>query len=121
VLCAYRWPGNVRELRNTLERAAMLSDSERIDASALAPLIGAGQGGGLAVNGPGAGAQPQPVSATESPAESPSWSEAMAAFEKRFLSDALRAHGGRVIDAAAQIGMGRATLYKKIAAYGIEV
>jgi transcriptional regulator with PAS, ATPase and Fis domain len=121
VLCAYGWPGNVRELRNTLERAAMLSDSERIDASALAPLIGAGQGGGLAVNGPAAGAQPQPVSATESPAESPSWSEAMAAFEKRFLSDALRAHGGRVIDAAAQIGMGRATLYKKIAAYGIEV
>jgi len=26
-----------------------------------------------------------------------------------------------VIEAAAQIGMGRATLYKKIAAYGIEV
>jgi DNA-binding NtrC family response regulator len=121
VLCAYGWPGNVRELRNTLERAAMLSDSERIDASALAPLIGAGQGGGLAVNRPAAGALPQSVSATESPAESPSWSEAMAAFEKRFLSDALRAHGGRVIDAAAQIGMGRATLYKKIAAYGIEV
>ena len=44
-----------------------------------------------------------------------------AGFEKRFLSDALRANGGRVIEAAAQIGMGRATLYKKIAAYGIEV
>ena len=51
----------------------------------------------------------------------PSWSDAMAAFEKRFLIDALRANGGRVIDTATQIGMGRATLYKKIAAYGIDV
>ena len=50
-----------------------------------------------------------------------SWSDAMAAFEKRYLGDALRANGGRVIETAAQIGMGRATLYKKIAAYGIEV
>ncbi len=32
LLTAYSWPGNVRELRNTLERALMLSDSERIDA-----------------------------------------------------------------------------------------
>ena len=53
--------------------------------------------------------------------EPSSWNEAMAAFEKRFLSDALRANGGRVIDTAAQIGMGRATLYKKIAAHGIEI
>jgi transcriptional regulator of acetoin/glycerol metabolism len=51
----------------------------------------------------------------------PTWAEAMAGFEKRFLSEALRTNGGRVIEAAAQIGMGRATLYKKIAAYGIEV
>jgi DNA-binding NtrC family response regulator len=29
------WPGNVRELRNTLERAVMLSDSDRIDARVL--------------------------------------------------------------------------------------
>jgi len=50
-----------------------------------------------------------------------SWAEAMAGFEKRFLSEALRANGGHVIETAAQIGMGRATLYKKIAAYGIAV
>ena len=43
LLCSYAWPGNVRELRNTLERAVMLSDSERIDARALAPFIGSAQ------------------------------------------------------------------------------
>jgi transcriptional regulator with PAS, ATPase and Fis domain len=121
LLCAYEWPGNVRELRNTLERAVMLSDSERIDARALAPFIGSAQAGGqrprLADAAPRAGAADPTVNV----AEPVMWSEAMAAFEKRFLSDALRANGGRVIDTANQIGMGRATLYKKIAAYGIDV
>jgi transcriptional regulator of acetoin/glycerol metabolism len=45
----------------------------------------------------------------------------MAAFEKQFLADALRASGGRVAEAAQRIGIGRATLYKKIAGLGIEV
>jgi transcriptional regulator with GAF, ATPase, and Fis domain len=29
----YRWPGNVRELRNVLERAILLSDGKKIEAS----------------------------------------------------------------------------------------
>ncbi|MFL9963531.1 sigma 54-interacting transcriptional regulator [Paraburkholderia sediminicola] len=125
LLCSYAWPGNVRELRNTLERAVMLSDSERIDARALAPYIGSAQPGGrrlqaTEVTAPTQTRSQAPGAAAGMP-EPASWSDAMAAFEKRFLSDALRANGGRVIDTASQIGMGRATLYKKIAAYGIEV
>ncbi len=34
-LLAYHWPGNVRELQNAIERAAILSDGDRIDAPAL--------------------------------------------------------------------------------------
>ncbi|MEW9582616.1 sigma-54 interaction domain-containing protein [Paraburkholderia sp. DGU8] len=126
LLCAYAWPGNVRELRNTLERAVLLSDRERIDARTLAPFIGSAQPGGqsrlhatkVAALTPTLSPGSRASAATPEPA---SWTEAMAAFEKRFLSDALRANGGRVIDTARQIGMSRATLYKKIAAYGIEV
>jgi len=33
VLQRYGWPGNVRELRNVIERAMLLSDSERLDAN----------------------------------------------------------------------------------------
>ncbi len=115
LLCSYGWPGNVRELRNTLERAVMLSDSERIDARALAPFIGT-------VRGQSVPAAPAATSAAASrDAQPQQWADAMAAFEKRFLDDALRACDGRVTEAAARIGMGRATLYKKIAAYGIDV
>jgi transcriptional regulator with PAS, ATPase and Fis domain len=119
LLCAHAWPGNVRELRNTLERAVMLSGSERIDARALAPFIGPLRDGGVrSAHGPHQAMQTGPSKETIEP---PLWSDAMAAFEKRFLVDALRANGGRVIETAARIGMGRATLYKKIAAYDIEV
>ncbi|BCG00687.1 sigma-54-dependent Fis family transcriptional regulator [Paraburkholderia sp. PGU19] len=118
LLCAYGWPGNVRELRNTLERAVMLSDSERIDARALAPFIGP-------VRGHIGFDAPAPVQITAAgvsdEAQPQQWADAMAAFEKRFIDEALRACEGRVTEAAARIGMGRATLYKKIAAYGIEV
>jgi transcriptional regulator with PAS, ATPase and Fis domain len=118
LLCSYGWPGNVRELHNTLERAVMLSDSERIDARALAPFIGP-------VRGQAAFDAPAPAShaaaRASADAQSQQWADAMAAFEKRFLDDALRACDGRVTEAAARIGMGRATLYKKIAAYGIDV
>jgi transcriptional regulator with PAS, ATPase and Fis domain len=127
LLCSYGWPGNVRELRNTLERAVMLSDSERIDARMLAPFIGSAQAGSPRPRVADAASEAHALTRTQAPdaaagtPEPASWSDAMAAFEKRFLSDALRANGGRVIDTANQIGMGRATLYKKIAAYGIEV
>ncbi|EUC18395.1 UNVERIFIED_ORG: transcriptional regulator with PAS, ATPase and Fis domain [Burkholderia sp. CF145] len=118
LLCSYGWPGNVRELHNTLERAVMLSDSERIDARALAPFIGP-------VRGQATFDAPVPVQTTTArvsdAAQPQQWADAMAAFEKRFIDEALRACEGRVTEAAARIGMGRATLYKKIAAYGIEV
>jgi transcriptional regulator with PAS, ATPase and Fis domain len=112
LLCAYPWPGNVRELRNTLERAVMLSNSEQLDARALAPFIGSARALPRGVS--------TPALATDDGATT-SYADAMAAFEKQFLADALRASGGRVAEAAQRIGMGRATLYKKIVGLGIEV
>ena len=113
LLEAYSWPGNVRELRNTLERALMLSETEHIDARALSAFIDAGR---VAI---AAQAEPSEQEAGDPP--SLSYADAMTDFERRFLSDALRASGGRVADAAEKIGIGRATLYKKIAALGIAV
>ncbi|MEM5434148.1 sigma-54 interaction domain-containing protein [Paraburkholderia diazotrophica] len=121
LLCVYDWPGNVRELRNTLERAVMLSDSERIDARALAPFIGPLRGQAAFEPPASVSADATAATATSNDAPPQQWADAMAAFEKRFIADAVRACNGRVTEAATRIGMGRATLYKKIAAYGIDV
>jgi DNA-binding NtrC family response regulator len=37
---SHPWPGNVRELRNTIERVALLTDAEFVDAAAIANLVG---------------------------------------------------------------------------------
>ena len=49
-----------------------------------------------------------------------SYTDALAAWERQFLTDALAACDGKVVEAAARIGIGRATLYKKLAALGID-
>mgnify|MGYP001550184173 FL=1 len=39
-LCSHHWPGNVRELRNSIERLALLSESDVIDVPILEELVG---------------------------------------------------------------------------------
>lgn len=121
VLCAYGWPGNVRELRNTLERAVLLSDSERIDARSLARFIGDGRGQRVESEPRDAAANLHVTPDHASAQQYQQYDEAMRDFERRFLIDALRAAGGQVTKAAAQIGMARATLYRRIVALGIDV
>ncbi|GGP27216.1 sigma-54 interaction domain-containing protein [Silvimonas amylolytica] len=97
----YHWPGNVRELRNVLERAIMLSDRAELQVDDLAALIDVGS----------------LRSALTAPDQD--YHSAMHAFEKRLIEEALQAAGGRATLAAQRLGIGRATLYKKMTALGI--
>ncbi|RQR24083.1 MULTISPECIES: sigma-54-dependent Fis family transcriptional regulator [unclassified Burkholderia] len=111
----HAWPGNVRELRNTLERAVMFSDRPCITANVLAPFVGDDIDATLA--------DPEfvrdPAAAHEMDIDGASYEDAMRRFEKRFLGAALRSEDGCVSKAAARIGIGRATLYKKMAVLGL--
>ena len=98
-LAAYHWPGNVRELRNILERASMLAQGSLLDEADIQALLGPIH------NTPQAGAA--------------SYQQQMAGFEAQLLRQALQQANGHVPTAARQLGMGRATLYKKLAALGI--
>ena len=94
VLAACRWPGNVRELANVLERACILSDNTELGAADFAFL--------------GTAAAPASMS----------YADALAAFDRNIIRAALQDNCGNVPAAARQLGMSRATLYKRIAALG---
>jgi DNA-binding NtrC family response regulator len=124
VLCAYSWPGNVRELRNTLERAVLLSENERIDARSLARFIGDGRGQHKTEDDVSRAAGNQRdglIAAEPDRVNVQQYDDAMRDFERRFLIDALRATNGHVAKAAARVGMARATFYRRMVALGIEV
>ncbi len=116
LLAVQSWPGNIRELRNVLEKAVMMSDAVHLGVEDLQRILP-----GLALTTP-----PQPKSATQVtalPAAAPAairrYGEAMADFERQLLQQALDACLGKVGEAARRLGIGRATLYKKLAALGM--
>jgi len=98
------FPGNVRELRNVIEHAVVLAEGEHIDAEDLR-LDGGGPAGHAAVR----------VSGTFADAKK----QVVEEFERRFLLQALREHGGNVSATAEAIGMVRQSLQQKLRELGI--
>jgi DNA-binding NtrC family response regulator len=95
-LLRYGWPGNVRELENAIERAVVLTRRSRIDIEDLPGEVG------LAV--------PDAIAATDV--------RPLAEVEREYIKSALRAVGGNRSQAAQKLGIGEATLYRKIKQFG---
>ena len=108
------WRGNVRELQNVLEKVAMLSDKTRLSAADLDGIV-PDQVLSSHIKAINATSTPQVPSA----ASAQLYAEAMADFEAGFLRNALAAAHGRVEEAARNLGLGRATLYRKARSYGL--
>lgn len=100
------WRGNVRELHNTLEKVAMLSDKTRLTASDLDGIIPADS-----LRAEAAAPSQDGVSGT--------YASAIEEFERKLISNAVAAANGRVEVAAKNLGMARATLYRKMQALGL--
>ncbi|MCW7538911.1 sigma 54-interacting transcriptional regulator [Aquabacterium sp. A7-Y] len=112
LLARQRWPGNIRELRNVLERCLVLSDSRVLTAASVrAALHSAGPGDTTPSPEPPALPAPEGLDAQ-------SYQGAMEHYERQLIEQAL-AESRSVAAAAKRLGMGRATLYRKMAAYGL--
>jgi DNA-binding NtrC family response regulator len=133
------WPGNVRELRNTVERLLIFSQGRRPSLALLEELLA--EGGtdlrGLGVYAPqpaGVGMQSEYAStgsesmpggeldvANDAGADSsPPLRSAVEGFERQYILERLRAHGGQVAATARELGLERSHLYKKMRALGID-
>ncbi len=89
----YRWPGNVRQLRNVIDSAVVMADGAQITPADLA-LRDAGQ---------------EDLDTLQ-----------IDQWEKKLIIEALKRTGNSVPEAAKLLGIGRATLYRKIEQYHIE-
>jgi DNA-binding NtrC family response regulator len=95
-LRGWSWPGNIRALRHAVERAVILSDDDLLDLKDF-PLSDA--------------APAPPLAAAES--------ARLDEIEKTAIVRVLGKHGGNVSRAAAELGLTRTSLYRRMEKYGL--
>ena len=92
VLIRHPWPGNVRELRNVMQRAALLARGDVVSAADL-------------------NLQPGIAPASGANADEP---------DRAMIERALERNGGVLAQAAAELGMSRQALYRRLDRHGIK-
>lgn len=101
-LQTYPWPGNVRELQNAVERAVLLGKHAEVLPEDLPRDV--------SLRGP---TPPRPE-------RGPSLKRALETPERQIILETLREHRGNRNATAAQLGINRTTLYKKMKRLGLE-
>lgn len=92
-LLSYHWPGNVRQLRNVIDSAVVLADDNTIE--------------------------PRDLGLRDSGSDQLD-SLKIEDWERKLIVEALQRTDGNVPEAAKLLGIGRATLYRRIELYEIE-
>lgn len=94
-LLGHAWPGNVRELANVMERAVAVATRNRIDVEDLPPEVRS-----VAVPAPAGGARRH-----------------LSEIEKDYILQSVQLNGGNRREAALELGIGLATLHRKLKSY----
>jgi Nif-specific regulatory protein len=100
MLTSYHWPGNVRELSNAIERAVVVCDGQVIHAYHLPPTLQTAEASGTG--------------------QSVSLREALEAFEKDVLQDALKSARGCRAKAARLLSTTERIFNYRVRQYGID-
>ncbi|MBM80925.1 MAG: sigma-54-dependent Fis family transcriptional regulator [Planctomycetaceae bacterium] len=108
-LMAYDWPGNIRELRNTIESMVVLDSDGLLDVDDLPRDI--------VPVGDDDGESPlmSTISGTDSLIGKP-----LSEVEKYYVQKALELTNGKREEAAALLGIGERSIYRKIKEYGLK-
>jgi Nif-specific regulatory protein len=100
MLMSYHWPGNVRELENAIERAALVCEGGVIHGYHLPPTLQTAEGSGTVTR--------------------MSLSQAVEAYEKDLVQDALKSTRGNRARAARMLDTTERILGYKVQKYGID-
>ncbi|MDE2887195.1 MAG: sigma 54-interacting transcriptional regulator [Gemmatimonadota bacterium] len=100
LLLQYDWPGNVRELENAIERAVLLETTDVLQVKNLPPQL-------------------SPIVDPRKGGAAPTSVLPLAEVERQALVNALEASDNNVTEAARALGLGRATLYRKLKKFNL--
>ncbi len=100
MLMAYHWPGNVRELQNIIERAVLVCDAAVVHGHHLPPTLQTGEASGTVAG--------------------MSLSNAVAAYEKDLIQDALKTTRGNRVKAAMLLDSTERIISYKVKKYHID-
>jgi Nif-specific regulatory protein len=100
MLASYHWPGNVRELENTIERAVLMCDGEVIHGHHLPPSLQTAEASGTVTR--------------------VSLKDAVVAYEKDLIQDALKTTRGNRAKAARLLDATERIINYKVRTYGID-
>ncbi len=97
------WPGNIRQLKQTLERAVLVLDGDRLEVGDLVALSGLAER-----EARGTTALPSPGTMT------------LDEMEKAMIVKCMRHYEGNITRVAEALGLSRAALYRRFEKYGLE-
>jgi DNA-binding NtrC family response regulator len=110
LLMSYHWPGNVRQLQNVLFRAAVLCESDVLTSLNFPEIAGTAGRPAMDAQGNGAGVTLY---------EPDGHLRSLEAIEADVIRLAIGHYRGRMTEVARRLGIGRSTLYRKLAELGI--
>ena len=126
VLEGYPWPGNIRELRNVVERAAILSSNDPIEAACLPLPNPAGLNAAQPVDTAAHGGANQEKSPDKPSRDAPTTASGKSDLnseledvERKRITQALAECAGNQTRAAALLGISRSTLVRRLSQYRI--
>ena len=123
LLMQHGWPGNVRQLQNALFRAAVLCEGDALtpqDFPQIAAQIQTSEAIDRIAPRPRAASQPHRDGAGITLFEGDGHVRQLAEIEADVIRLAIGHYRGRMTEVARRLGIGRSTLYRKLAELGID-
>jgi len=101
LLQKYPWPGNIRELQHAMERSLIMADQSTLEADDFFFLTKGGNSG-----------SPQTATMDDS--------FNLEDVERQTIQKAIQIHGGNISKAAEELGLTRASLYRRLSKYDLQ-
>jgi DNA-binding NtrC family response regulator len=121
LLESYDWPGNVRQLQNAIFRAVVLSEGDELTLRDFPQLLTQAQRSASAAangqsNAAAQGGAPQAITLLEPNGHVRPFNE----LEADIIRMSISRYRGHISEVARRLGIGRSTLYRKLAELGID-